>query len=206
MNYATVPAQTSLMIMECIRFHTIYNNKASGTLPMLKRRMILCTKDWFPGLFASLVDGSSKFYDLPPLRVREDYRNLGSIKTGIFVGGHPRNVLLTHLAPDKKNITTTTPNNPKIPTNDPYRLKKKKTNSNFDGVQSDRIFWRSNFPNSHQMGPQTKRRPSSRESAMTTSWLFTNPPHLTSPCGKWKKHVHTTVMELLELLILVFFM
>lgn len=126
MNYATVPAQTSLMIMECIRFHTIYNNKASGTLPMLKRRMILCTKDWFPGLFASLVDGSSKFYDLPPLRVREDYRNLGSIKTGIFVGGHPRNVLLTHLAPDKKNITTTTPNNPKIPTNDPYRLKKKK--------------------------------------------------------------------------------
>lgn len=126
MNYATVPAQTSLMIMECIRFHTIYNNKASGTLPMLKRRMILCTKDWFPGLFASLVDGSSKFYDLPPLRVREDYRNLGSIKTGIFVGGHPRNVLLTHLAPDKKNITTTTPNNPKIPTNDPYRFKKKK--------------------------------------------------------------------------------
>ena len=116
MHYATVPAQTSLMIMERTYFHTIYNNKASGTLPMLKRRMILCTKDWFPGLFASLVDGSSKFYDLPPLRVREDYRNLGSIKTGIFVGGHPRNVLLTHLAPDKKNITTTTPNNPKIPT------------------------------------------------------------------------------------------
>ena len=110
LHYATVPAHWHpLMIMERTYFHTIYNNKASGTLPMLKRRMILCTKDWFPGLFASLVDGSSKFYDLPPLRVREDYRNLGSIKTGIFVGGHPRNVLLTHLAPDKKYITTTTP-------------------------------------------------------------------------------------------------
>ena len=70
MHCATVPAQTSLMIMECICFHTIYNNKASGTLPMLKRRMILCAKDWFSDLFASLVDGSSKFYDLPPTKSR----------------------------------------------------------------------------------------------------------------------------------------
>lgn len=81
------------------------------------------------------------FTTFPPLRVGEDYRNLGSIKTGIFVGGHPRNVLLTHLAPDKKNITTTTPNNPKIPTNDLQFKKRKKPNSNFDGVQSDTIFW-----------------------------------------------------------------
>lgn len=89
------------------------------------------------------------FTTFPPLRVGEDYRNLGSIKTGIFVVRHPRNVLWTHLAPDKKYITTTTPNNPKIP--DTYQwptvyLKKKKTNSNFDGVQSDTIFLKVQLP------------------------------------------------------------